>query len=294
MLVNTGDTVKQDMTEAIPSFIALLDNFAGPYIHCIGNHDSWGATAEQSVYNKFIAPFASKYGWELPSDVDYPTYFLYDDASANLRFIVLNQWEKYNVATGSTHISQAQADFFVNALQSVPEGYAVIVVEHTPNNSLTKDANYPKFFQEPYSGSIGEVSTKMIADIVDAWISGTSLSGTYNINGSITINADFSQSASHEFIAFVNGHTHEDAITYLPGTNPILNLNVTTGNCYIAPSGEGALAEISDLYRDDKSELQDAFNVYTIDRNSKIVKIVRIGSDRTFNFGIRDSMVIPY
>lgn len=296
LLVNTGDTVKQSGSEGIPSFISVLEMFDGPYIHCIGNHDSWGHTLEETVYNKFIAPFYEKYGWTLPSGVSNPTYFTIDDTVSMIRFIVLNQWEKYGVSTGGTHISQTQADFLVSSLQSVPAGYAVIVVEHTPNNALTRDANYPKFFQEAYSGTIGEASTKMISDIVDAWISGTSISGTYNINGSITINADFSQSASHEFIAFLNGHTHEDAITYLPNTtNRMLVLNLTTSNCYIAPSGEGTLSENGDLYRDDKSEMQDAFNVYTIDRDLKVVKVVRIGSDVPFDLGEkRDCMVIPY
>lgn len=296
-LVNSGDTTLENGTEDISGYESAIAQFAKQYVHCIGNHDSWGLTLASQVASKFITPFATERNWTVPSVTD-ATYFFLDDTGKKIRFISVDQWVKYDeVQTGSYCYGQSQIDWLISTLASVPNDYGVIVVIHCPDRQLAMTQGYTKFYQKTrFSGSMGLNGITPISSIIDAWISKTSISETMTSpQETITINADFSSRTKSEFIAYITGHTHQDGICYLPNTtNRQLVLCSTTGNCKYNTTGN-ELAETSDLARFTEGELQDAFNVYTIDRVAKVVKVVRIGSDMPFDFSERrDCMAIPY
>lgn len=296
-LINSGDITLENGTEDIAGYISALGQFNYNYVHCIGNHDSWGLTLASQVASKFITPFATARNWNVSSNTD-ATYFYLDDTDKKIRFISVDQWVKYDeVQTGSYYYGQAQIDWLASTLASVPADYGVIVVIHCPDRQLVMTQGYTKFYQKTrFSGSMGLSGITPISSIIDAWISKTTITETMTgANETITISADFSSRTKSEFIAYITGHTHQDGICYLPNTaNRQLVLCCTTGTCKYKTSGN-ELAETSDLARFSEGELQDAFNVYTIDRVSGIVKVVRIGSDMPFDFSEkRDCMAIPY
>jgi hypothetical protein len=142
-----------------------------------------------------------------------------------------------------------------------------------------------------------------IKTIVDAFISKTSLSTSYNentINGNngetVTINVDFSNCAAGvEFICYVTGHRHKDNIGYVhTATNRQLMLNICCSNGHYPKSGSLSFAEGSDIPRGDRGVTQDAFNVYGIDRQSGRVKIARVGSNVNFEGIDRKFLLAPY
>lgn len=296
-LVNSGDTTLSNGTEDISGYESAIAQFDKNYVHCIGNHDSWGLTLASQVASKFITPFATARNWNVSSNTD-ATYFYLDDAEKKIRFISVDQWLKYDeVQTGSYYYGQAQIDWLISTLASVPADYGVIVVIHCPDRQLVMTQGYTKFYQKTrFSGSMGLSGITPVSSIIDAWISKTSISETMTgANETISISADFSSRTKSEFIAYITGHTHQDGVCYLPNTtNRQLVLCSTTGTCKYNTTGN-ELAEGSDLARFADGELQDAFNVYTIDRVTKVVKVVRIGSDMPFDFSERrDCMAIPY
>lgn len=266
----------------------------GLYVNCIGNHECWTFHSESQLYSNFIQPYASQFGWHTGN----ASYYYADDTENKLRYISLNAWYPYGSSPSQgMNYGQVQINWFISTLNSVPAGYGVIVVMHRCDCLPQKTSGYDKFWQqtmyEPYSApAIAPIST-----LVDAFISGTSYSGTM-VDGdgqTLSLSADFSGAASHEFICYITGHTHKDAIFQITGVNNIQLVCIcATGNSHYNSTGN-TLAELSDLARNSEDELQDCFNVYTIDREKGVLKIVRIGSDMPFDFSEkRDCMTIPY
>jgi hypothetical protein len=266
----------------------------GLYVNCIGNHECWTFHSESQLYGNFIQPYASQFGWHTGN----ASFYYADDDTNKIRYISLNAWFPYGSSpTQGMNYGQTQISWFISALNSVPAGYGVIVVMHRCDCLPQKTSGYDKFWQqtmyEPYSApAIAPIST-----LVDAFISGTSYSGTM-VDGdgqTLSLSADFSGAASHEFICYITGHTHKDAIFQITGVNNIQLVCIcATGNSHYNSTGN-TLAELSDLARNSEDELQDCFNVYTIDREKGVLKVVRIGSDMPFDFSEkRDCMTIPY
>ena len=71
-------------------------------------------------------------------------------------------------------------------------------------------------------------------------------------------------------------------------------LNVTCTNALYGGSEYPYLADIQDQARNIMDVTQDAFNVYIVDRENKVVKIVRIGNNETYQMEDRKYMEIPY
>ena len=298
-IVDSGDVILGTHTSTVEAsdyetYKTDMLEFDGDYVYCIGNHDCWTFHSEESLNTTFIAPFATQFGWTVPSGA---SYFYKDDATNKIRYISVNAWYPYNASSQGKNYGQAQITWFISTLSSVPSGYGVIVVMHNADRTPTVSDGYTKFFQQTMFRAYSDSSISPISTIVDAWISKTALSTTMTDGdgSTLTISADFSSVASNEFICYMTGHTHRDAIYYATNvTNKQLVCAVTTTNSNYNSSGNN-LSESSDLARIQNSELQDAFNVYTIDRVKKWVKVVRIGSDMPFDFSERrDCMTIPY
>ena len=306
--VCTGDMVRYNSTDDYSFVTSAVDNSV-PYLQCLGNHDTFNYATEEEVYNKFIKPW--KDDVTLPQDVTYPTYYYKDDANKKLRIISANQFQSVtnsNTNHNTVHFHQEQITWFVTTLLATPANYGVIVLMHTPEQKPVMDNTYTKFMQKnvPFWDS---VRYKPITEIVDAFISGGTLSKTYN-NGSgytpssFTVSADFStKNTGVEFVAYMTGHMHSDNVSYVPNTtNKQLMLNVVCTNIWVKKTTDGSEGpsypyynELNDLGRMDDEESQDAFNVYAIDRSGKNVKIARIGACMPYDFSeIRDCMVIPY
>ena len=314
--VATGDMVyyySEDLTDYIADTVADKQT---NFLMVMGNHDGFKYNRQQQ-YEKYIEPFATTYGYHLDDaeGVTYPTYYYRDYADKMIRVIAVNQYE-YDGQTSNTDTrpcyTQEQIDFLVDALANTPQDYGVIIAMHSPEKVPVKDNSYAKFFQPSFLYTGYGTNIHPLADMVDAFISKTSITQTYNnpsgaTPSSVTLTADFSSvNSGVEFIAFMCGHYHADAISYVPSTtNKQLLLNCTTTNSWTGMMKDGwgsnlvtstnpYLAELCDLQRVPATPTQDAFNVYVIDRANKSVRVVRIGSNITNSLDVRDIMVIPY
>jgi len=298
-IVDSGDVILGIHTSTVEktdyqTYVSKMLAFNGNYVYCIGNHDCWTFHSEASLYETFIEPFAETFNWTVSEDT---SYFYKDDATNKIRYISVNAWYPFNQSSQSRNYGQAQISWFISTLASVPAEYGVIIVIHQTDRLPVKTQGYEKFFQEAMYQDYTAPSISPISTIVDAWISKTTLSTTM-VDGdgsTLTISADFTSVASNEFICYMTGHTHRDAIFYATGVNNRqLVCACTTGNSHYNSTGNN-LAESSDLARIEGTELQDCFNVYTIDRIKGWIKVVRIGSDMPFDFSLRrDCMTIPY
>lgn len=294
-LINTGDTVQFYSTDDLPD----MPTVNVPYLITIGNHDSFGYTSEEAVYEKFIEPFAEANNYVLDTEVTSPTYYYVDYPAQKMRVFCLNDYQA-NSSTSPTvtkKMNQEQLDWFCEKLLATPEGYGIICCYHMPERPSVPPTGYEDFWTRSFSINV----QKAVTDIIDAYISGTSISGTYY--STVTVNADFSgKNTETEFIAHLCGHLHCDYIGYYSGTtNTQLCLNITCANTWINRTREGGdgtdypcYNEVSDLARIDGTTTQDAVNVYIIDRENQAVKVVRIGARLTTGFKKREHMVIPY
>jgi len=308
-LVNTGDVVFYYSGDDT-SFVEDAVNENGiKYLVNIGNHDNFQYTEEQA-YEKHIAPFAAENDYVFTSDNAKLTYYYKDIADKKLRVLSINQFQ-YSGSSAATvmHFTQEQIDFICASLLSTPQDYGVIVIMHAPEKRPVITDDYSKFFQKKLIWFNTGSENAPIRDIIDAFISGTTINKTYNNKSgttpeSFTVNADFSgKNTGVEFICYCTGHAHADSIHYVPNTtNKQLMLNATCTCSYSNKNKDGTegngnayLAELSDLPRVDETTTKDAFNVYCIDRGTKSVKIVRIGSNMPYDLSEkRDYMVIPY
>jgi hypothetical protein len=134
--------------------------------------------------------------------------------------------------------------------------------------------------------------------IIDGFISKSAGTESYTDNGTpVSVSYDFTGVASGvEFIAYIVGHRHEDWIgKYAHSTNLQISLGVTTGNAICSSNYYYGFSNQSDLPRNQgKGTMQDAVNVYGIDRDKGIIKVARIGSDITELMDMRDVMTIAY
>lgn len=318
-LMHTGDILEDPKNALQSRWASIVAAAQYPVMLTPGNHDvgNWATakgqyTTSVQFHNTFIVPVLN--GWGLKSDgsgtpyTSGKNYYFKDFTEQKVRFIVVDEYELPDqfssdgttllAGRGARWISQAQANWFVDALQTTPEGYGVVVVKHAPDGKRGEDNNpfnspflKGKEHQQSYQYYGGAAYTTFFADIVQAFIDKTTLSRTIQqsaggITGDVTISADFTSTTSSEFICYVTGHTHADGINFLKDYPKQLDLNINCNNTFYQ--------HYSDLYLAEGTMYEDAINVYSIDRNRGVIHVVRIGGEYSADGDRRDIMTIDY
>ena len=304
-LLATGDLTAYLPPDWGSALTDVLTKHAGlPVFYGTGNHDSRALPPdeyEEIVYNAYYKNF--------PLTPNGETYYYQDLPEDKLRIVSVNQQEGCcSSKLGGTCYRQKQIDWLMDALLTIPAGYGLVLMCHSPEQDPADymDPDYPEFFQQvnrvhatmtndrtKYSGTI-------LRDIVDAFIDRSVIEREYSEgNGAspVTVKADFSKLAPDtEFIALLTGHLHTDSVCYIHGAaHKQLLLDVTCATAtYGEPGGYGKLADPSDLIRKPDDVSQDAFNAYVIHREEGTVEILRIGATTGIFEGERSKMVIPY
>ena len=298
----TGDLVAYNVNDGSEFIQDIFTSYDTQFGICIGNHDVRGDITDSEVYSILMAPNANKLGNNTGKN-----YYYKDIDSQKLRIISISLYEDGIVESGNRrpanqHMSSDQLLWLCTTLKTTPANYGIMIMMHTIQSGTPITQAYNKFYQTPlkYSSAGNEsIDGAPVFDIVDSFVSRTSINKSYTQTGtpsSISVSDDFSSvDTSVEFVAFMVGHFHADAITYTSTTNnKLLVLNVTCTNSIYGGEEYPYLADVSDLHRNGRTSSQDAFNVYTIDRDSKIVHVVRIGANTTYNMENRQYMAIPY
>lgn len=289
-------------------YINNLDMEYGKGGTCItmGNHDTYYLDMTQQYENQ-IAPMEVRNNYVC----NKTPYYYKDNSKFKLRIIAISPYDYADNAYHGTKcvFSQAQIDWFVATLMSTPAGYGVCVLMHPPMASYTDVIMQNKYWQHykddateacPVWESLTGISGQPIIDIVDAFISRSTISGQTFTNAedgsTVTINADFrTVDSTCEFIAYFNGHTHCDVVGYYKtAKNPQVVFNVCCGVATYGTSAYPYWANVCDIPRGLTGKSQDAFNVYVIDRANHVIRCGRVGSNTIVNGMKRDVMAIDY
>jgi hypothetical protein len=296
---NSGDSVMYNHGCGSKFVDELSSLSAIPMLFCIGNHESY-PTGQSGLFTDNIAGLVTHNGYLKASGTPADDCYWYRDFdSKKIRVIAINY---YNNGVYNGCLGQAQLDWFVGVLASTPADYGVIVELHSPEDKVLSVTGSDKFYQKHRVVSFQEdgfyIGNRPIMQIIDGFISKSAGTESYTDNGTpVSVSYDFTGVASGvEFIAYIVGHRHEDWIgKYAHSTNLQISLGVTTGNAICSSNYYYGFSNQSDLPRNQgKGTMQDAVNVYGIDRDKGIIKVARIGSDITELMDMRDVMTIAY
>lgn len=300
--INTGDTVFDKISDGSEFVSIIADKYDEPYVHCIGNHDVFNSNGnENTIFTTLIAPLVNKENYLSANDTLTEKCYYYVDIQ-NIRVIVMNYYdedENTGVTThGNVSLTQSQINWLISTLNSTPANYGIIIARHPIDGMVSKTLEYDNFWTSD-NINVGSYEASqcfasgVVNSIIDAYISKSSLTTTAEHYGvTFNINANFS-SAAGEFLFYLSGHYHTDAVGYMEGTQNVqLMLNITTGNSVYGTSSTYAGGTI--YPRNSRTKSQDAFNAYVIDRDNKIVKIIRIGATLDYNGDEHYYMEIPY
>lgn len=294
----TGDVVMYRHQEGTVFQDTIAEKHNTPYCYCIGNHEAY-PSGVATLYEDNIANLAVMQNYLISEgEITDQCYWYKDFPNKSIRVIAINYYENgvYNGKLG-----QAQLEWLVSTLTSTPQGYGVVVMLHSPEDKVVAESPYDVFRQNTRIGTYQEdgfyVGNRPVSKIIDAFISHSSVTIQYTDNGeAVNVAADFTAVAEGvEFIAYTAGHRHEDWIGYYANsTNKQLCLGVTAGIALYGDTSNSAWANQEDLPRGGEYVYQDAFNIYAIDRERGVVKVVRIGSSVTDRLAKREMMEIPY
>lgn len=314
LLVNTGDNYFYVSTDGMLYHSNVVLSHKTDFANCLGNHDSYD-TSVANVISKNIAPFKERYHYYKGVDGGEPVltdtaYYYKDLAAHNLRIIALNVYDGITYSNYLARISSEQINWFIDTLAATPAGYGVIVILHPIPHLVTPIPGKLDFVDTTMSANQttmdsdymtnGKLLGMPLNKIIDAFIQRGTVSDSYTqkdttkeADETISYEADFTNVADGvEFICFLNGHTHRDYVGYVSDcAENQLNINV----CSAAPlSQSSGMKTASDIMRDTNTANQDAFNIYTIDRENKVVGIARVGANLNKELTPRKVMFVSY
>ena len=282
----------------------IVNTSEKPFYTVLGNHDQMNYPCDMTggtpteAFNKFIQPTLSVLG----QNITEPYYkVLYD--TYKIAFICLNNFDApteqnadgtFIVRRDTECISAEQLAWFIEALNTIPADYHLIVARHSfPSGNQRIDHEWTQAWV--LAGSVLVYSdNNIIPDIIDAWIKGASLSKTYapmsgfELCPTHNVNVDFSSRGAGNFVCYLVGHSHRDLIC----TPTAYENQIIIGFC--ATTIDDGQDNTSDLPRVSGTRTQDAITAITVDTAARKIRLVRFGSDITFDLVKRDVTTINY
>lgn len=295
-----GDIAGNTWADDATYYTEQISKTEKPFLTVIGNHDAGaGNTVTTSYTNiadlvaKFITPnigYADLASGEYPSG---KSYYYKDFSSYKIRIIVLNNYEypsdndgtNFAYTRGYNCWSQDQIDWFVSVLNSTPSDYGVIIATHfiPTSTSFDKSSIWTSSTMQYSSYSpdtvLASADRNLLADIVNAWINGATLSKTYSYTvtggswSGITVDADFTERGEGEFITWIGGHLHMSVIGSI--------YSYSDQHVYLVDCSGLNAAMQGDTPRKEGTRSEDAICVLSVDRELKEVKLFRIGAHFT-------------
>ena len=295
-----GDMAPSKYTDSATGFVSAVQGSNKPFYTIYGNHDIGNnksladSTTVANAFNKWVKDTTSIENLSTP-------YYKVDFADYKLTAIFLNNYDvpdttagnAYTVSRGAEVVSQTQVDWLLGVLDNVPTDYTVIIFRHSfPDSNTRVDCNF-SMHGSVLQGNGVACYSDLIPDIINAWKNGTALSKTYapnisDVTGSITINHDFTSRGSGKFACYVVGHSHRDVVAKSTTYNDqiVIGFEATSYTNYINNGG--------DLPRVANEKSHDAITVLSVDPTTKLIKMVRVGSNKTVRMVDRTIIAIPY
>lgn len=296
-----GNKPKADSIVDVQAGIEAHQLTKVPFIVTQGNHDDNSGYSRDQDNRSFAAIIndqdaypirLSQYNQWLKTNPNDPTNpYGYYVANDNLVVIVLNSYDVPYISRGLTSVyishgrsefRQAQIDWFINTLQSVPNDKQVLIESHSSLRGIWKDENHANF---QHAGNV-------IVGIIEAFQQATSYTGggfgpnkkdvrgnpiaplpENDPNYKVKVSVDFSDKPSGRVIAVMSGHAHVDRDVKF---NDVLYIE-SLCSAYDRGAVHG---------RQIGKENEDAWDVITVDHSKRTMAMIRYGagSDRLFNY----------
>jgi hypothetical protein len=261
-------------------------NCTAPWIFTNGNHDGPVYGMNGSDVGQIFNSALSRRGFDVAFG-ENESYGYIDLKNESIRLVFLNTSDKSESSSGY-RISQAQYNFFIDALESVPNGYNVVVTSHvTPDATITHMTGW---WQNGDATKWGFYPYVLICNAFNAHKSGSFTSQN------VSLSWDFTGKTSR-IVCVISGHEHINAnhllrVTNDPGSNVMYIVRQGYGSSttdsgsqtnVTCPSGYVGIFD-----RFDKAE-NSLFDMLCIkaDGTAKVIRIGVGGEDRdlSFNWG---------
>ena len=209
-------------------------------------------------------------------------YYYKDYEDAKIRTIVLNTSDCYildvngnpSINPMDVYLGQKQFDWIIDkALNFTDKGtdksnWGVVVISHASLNPAES----------------GTIFKNIIANIFNAYFTGTSYTGTETASGiTINVTCDFTTQGAMEFICSFGGHLHYDRVlNYVFGRPHIDILNALTSVATSTlPSGA-----TRPLVREKGTLSAEAIDIVSINKTTRTITCTRFGAgaDRVINY----------
>ena len=296
-----GDMAASDYAQTDGTwYTGRVNQATKPWYTVLGNHDGGNSTdgsisatvADQ--FTKWIAPTLETMG--MPS-LNVP-YYAVHNSTYGVSAIFLDCYDvpdtksgdDFVVSRGTSAYSQAQIDWFINELNNVPAGNHLLIFQHGYTGA---NANDSCAWNQTWN-TIIDISSygELIPDIVNAWVTGGTLSDTYTTSvtglSSITVSADFTSRGTGIFAGFVVGHYHRDLI----GHSTKYSYQKIIALCCTADGNWQGGANDTPRVENEKS--QDCFTVLSVNKERKTVNLARVGANWTISMTQRIGYAVSY
>lgn len=240
---NSNQSYTKDEIEGIMRSVASeFGNYKGRVLFAQGNHDSqyyssYGIT-QTTVGNYMMQPTINRFPGEIKMLKGHQCYYTdYDDV--RIRVIVANTTDKENTG-GGYGMSNAQIEWLIGSLSSVPAGYSVVILAHFCINKIGEWRTYISAHDYAYGSTQNMMA---FVKIIEAFANKTS--GSYS-----GYDYDFSEiDQDCRLIGYLCGDSHMDAELRKDETKDVFKLSdgeltsmQTSGNGvnYVITQGYGS------------------------------------------------------
>ena len=296
-----GDIVRLDFTNDATFYTDAISEAEKPFLTVIGNHDvglvNYPENSYENVselYAKFIAPNIQYAQLQSGEHISGNTYYYKDFNTYSIRMIVLNQYEYPSDKDGDAYVyprggsslySQQQINWLIATLQNTPADYGVIICCHS---SVSGGGNWSRI-TSPFTSKMKQtdisqgsfVQGRIIEDIVNAFILGTSISQTYTLSTttatfqSLTAIGDFTSRGVGKFICYLGGHFHRSIITESSQYTGQKRYNCDTMGL------NDYTSYLADLPRQAGTKSEDSLVIFVYNPTLDAINLVKIGAHVT-------------
>ena len=282
----TGDSAAFHPDHGFNIMHSMIRDARTPTVFTLGNHDV-KEYSDQEIYEKGIAPIREV----LQASEEHPYYYRdFQYQGETVRVISLYPFYEKGYWRNSGYYSEEQLQWLCESMASVPDGGHILILRHFFHHKpVPRDYTHMMFYDYADSNTEAEdlwinMNEDPVPAIVDAYRKRETISAQYTgfLEGdnteTVTVDYDFSGRTDAEFVAYLCGHVHVDAIGYVRGAKSFQSVL-----CSLCTTGAKG-SEDYHIYTDPKSardygtDTQIAFNVFTFDFRSKNIYIARVGN----------------
>ena len=287
LVAMTGDYVPHHPDQGFDMLHSIIRGARTPTVLAIGNHDVKDVP-DQDVYAKNILPVRDV----LQASGEHPYYYRdFQAEGETVRAIALYPFCERAKKKDSGYYTQEQLTWLCETMAAVPDGGHILILRHFPHHKpVPRDYTHLLFYD--HADSTSEADTNLwlnmnedpVPAIVDAYNRREPLFAQFTgelSDGStetVTVDYDFTGRPNSEFVAYLTGHVHVDAVGYTRGTRT--NQAVLCSLCTAGIKGTEDYHAYTSPFscRDYGTDSQIAFNVFAFDFGNRTIYTARVGN----------------